>query len=337
MYKNDTTFICYECNRLLKPQGVSVHLNRTHKISAKNYFDKYFIGPINKCIYCNKPTNFESIKAGYNKFCSQNCARKYILNETKKKYNVENISQIDSARKKISIGNKQNWHNLSNEDYNSRCLSISEGTKYHMTKAIDNLNIDIYNYCQKYNLTSIRELIKIYGTGFLQSNLLNIQYIKYKHRLFIKNNDIHYIAYYNNLNVRSKAETILYNLVKLYYPEAVQNKKILGNQELDIYIPSINLAIEYNGNYWHSFEHNNDISYHLHKSLKCREKGIRLIHIYEFEDFQDEIYKLICLLEQNIDIYGINYNKNNLLDIDVKPEIIYKDKYYTIYGAGSNN
>lgn len=49
--------------------------------------------------------------------------------------------------------------------------------------------------------------------------------------------------------------------------------------ELDIYIPSKNVAIEFDGLYWHSEVHKpND--YHQVKSRLCREKGIRLLHIY---------------------------------------------------------
>jgi hypothetical protein len=60
------------------------------------------------------------------------------------------------------------------------------------------------------------------------------------------------------------------------------SRSIIEPQQLDIYIPSHNLAIEYNGLYWHSekFIYNN---YHLDKTLGCENKGIRLIHIFEDE------------------------------------------------------
>ena len=57
-------------------------------------------------------------------------------------------------------------------------------------------------------------------------------------------------------------------------------RKIIPPLELDIYLPDYNLAIEYNGLYWHSL-HNKD--YHLNKTEKCAEKGIQLLHIFESE------------------------------------------------------
>ena len=62
-----------------------------------------------------------------------------------------------------------------------------------------------------------------------------------------------------------------------------RNIKILnGYKELDIFIPSKMLAIEYNGLYWHS-ELFRDEKYHLNKMIECQEKGIRLIQIFEDE------------------------------------------------------
>lgn len=68
-----------------------------------------------------------------------------------------------------------------------------------------------------------------------------------------------------------------------------------GRQELDIYIPSHNLAIECNGCYWHSTleKHNN---YHLNKTKICRENGIELIHIWEdWVKNKPEVVKSIIL------------------------------------------
>ena len=62
-----------------------------------------------------------------------------------------------------------------------------------------------------------------------------------------------------------------------------RDRTVLGNLELDIYIPKLKIAIEYNGLRWHSEEFNKDKNYHLNKLIKCNEKGIRLIQIFEDE------------------------------------------------------
>lgn len=64
--------------------------------------------------------------------------------------------------------------------------------------------------------------------------------------------------------------------------EAYKDKKILNGKELDIYIPSHNIAIEHNGVYYHSdlFTPND---YHLNKTTVCEENGIQLLHIWSDE------------------------------------------------------
>ena len=58
--------------------------------------------------------------------------------------------------------------------------------------------------------------------------------------------------------------------------------KELEGKEIDIYIPSFKLGFEFNGNYWHSSLYKKD-NYHQEKSLLAKEKGINLLHIFEYE------------------------------------------------------
>jgi len=54
--------------------------------------------------------------------------------------------------------------------------------------------------------------------------------------------------------------------------------------QIDILLPKFNVAIEYNGMFWHS--EGNKLHYknkHLDKTLACQERGYRLIHIWETE------------------------------------------------------
>lgn len=61
------------------------------------------------------------------------------------------------------------------------------------------------------------------------------------------------------------------------------DRTILAGREIDIYIPSRKLGVEYNGTHWHSTEIQADRNYHFDKSRLAEEAGVRLIHIYEYE------------------------------------------------------
>ena len=54
-------------------------------------------------------------------------------------------------------------------------------------------------------------------------------------------------------------------------------------KELDIVVPSKNVAIEFDGLYWHNEIKKPDKRYHLNKTVECDENGLRLIHIFEDE------------------------------------------------------
>lgn len=89
----------------------------------------------------------------------------------------------------------------------------------------------------------------------------------------------------NGNSSSSIEERTLMDWVKTHCPDAVST--YYGDVgQLDIFIPSLRLAIEYNGLYWHSQEvlANRNVPsprlYHLDKTEKCLKNGINLIHIW---------------------------------------------------------
>ena len=77
----------------------------------------------------------------------------------------------------------------------------------------------------------------------------------------------------------SKAEKEIVEFIKsIYSGEIITNdRKILNGKEIDIYIPDLNLAFEYDGIFWHNNINNS------YKFEECKAKGIRLIRITEPE------------------------------------------------------
>lgn len=88
------------------------------------------------------------------------------------------------------------------------------------------------------------------------------------------------------LSNKSKAEKDLLSFVRNNIKEEVisGDLEVLEGKELDIFIPSKKLAIEYCGLYWHSeISGRKERRYHRDKYDLCREKGIRLITVFEDE------------------------------------------------------
>lgn len=119
---------------------------------------------------------------------------------------------------------------------------------------------------------------------------------------------------------KSKPETEIIEFIKTIYNGIIEenNRKLIKNPrtklylELDIYLPEIGFAIEFNGKYWHSDERiktfssgqfNTAIEKHILKTILCRAKGVRLIHIDEVDYKSD---KESCLNRIKEEILQIN-------------------------------
>lgn len=73
-------------------------------------------------------------------------------------------------------------------------------------------------------------------------------------------------------------------------------RKVISPKEIDFYIPSHSLAIEFNGLHWHSeFFGKKDRNYHFNKTQACADMGIHLIQIFqdEWDNHSDTVKSII--------------------------------------------
>lgn len=100
----------------------------------------------------------------------------------------------------------------------------------------------------------------------------------------------------------SSGEIAIGEYVSSIVPDSMiikNSRSIIPPLELDIYLPEYNLAIEYNGLYWHSNNFKKDIYYHYNKWKQCKEKGIKLLSIWEDDwNYKQELVKK--LIYENI-------------------------------------
>lgn len=84
--------------------------------------------------------------------------------------------------------------------------------------------------------------------------------------------------------------------------KGIGSRQVIHPYELDIYIPSYNFAIEFNGVFWHSENNGTDTNYHLMKTELCQQKNIKLLHIFENEWlFKKDVVK--NEIRKNLNIY----------------------------------
>lgn len=79
----------------------------------------------------------------------------------------------------------------------------------------------------------------------------------------------------------SNMEKTLCDFIKTFNHTVIENTNtIISPKEIDIYLPDLNIAFEFNGIYHHS-ESFKPINYHKLKTEACLNKNINLIHVFE--------------------------------------------------------
>ena len=101
-------------------------------------------------------------------------------------------------------------------------------------------------------------------------------------------------SYPKNQQQQSIKEALVANDIEVI----CNDRTIIKPLELDIFVPSKNLAIEFNGSYWHSEALLDPVvarNKHIKKLKECQSKGIRLIHIFE-KNWQDRKLQYLNLI-----------------------------------------
>ncbi len=86
-------------------------------------------------------------------------------------------------------------------------------------------------------------------------------------------------------NTVSSVEGQVFEYVISICPDAVRGERTLlgGKMEIDIYVPSLKVGIEFNGIEWHCDKRGKDLNAHQYKTNVAKSRGIRLVHVWSDE------------------------------------------------------
>ena len=212
----------------------------------------------------NKSTNF------FNTFCDCVHDDKHSIRQQKlqktifNKYGVTNQNQIKNLHRNNKVPHvyKDRHHqqlNITNyNNYNKAYI------KKHFILPDETINL--LKFCEYFNIN------KITAYNFLKLNNID----------------------FKSKNGISRAEQEVADFIKSLDVDIKQSDRtLISPLELDIIIPDHNIAIEFNGLYWHSYGLNNtnynqgDLKYnknrHVKKTEACENKNFQLFHIFENE------------------------------------------------------
>ena len=225
-------------------------------------------------------------------------------------YGVDNIAQSQYYKDNLEKYQTKS-HRTNVERYGAKYYTQSDDYKSkkqeHLEKIketnLERYGVERYQESEEYKnklVNSFKQ--RLVDDGYSD---LGYKYVSYKgnrehelycphcHNNFVINHDDQY--YYRNKNHQeictscnpiqkgySVAEKDLLSYVSSIYSGTIieNDRSAITPYELDIYLPDLCLAIEFNGLYWHSDEQKPN-NYHRMKSDLCKEKDIHLIHVFE--------------------------------------------------------
>lgn len=129
------------------------------------------------------------------------------------------------------------------------------------------------NHLKKHNIT-LAQYIEAYGDKELVCK--NFHETMSKSAIQVNTN--------MTISKTSKAENEIKDFIENNGLETKMDRTILKGKEIDIYIPSKKIGIEYNGIIWHTeWFGQKDKRYHYNKMQDCLKAGVKLISIFEDE------------------------------------------------------
>lgn len=162
-------------------------------------------------------------------------------------------------------------------NYNNelRVKELSSPTK-HIICAVcgDKLKSLTQSHLKKHDLTPLEYKLKYPKSNILSSELHD----KFSEQFRKANIDM-------KPTWSSKGELEVFDYIQSlgFEVEKHRNRSLLDGKEIDLVLPELSLAIEYNGLYYHTEKMGKGFNYHLDKTKACNSIGYRLIHIFEDE------------------------------------------------------
>jgi len=287
----------------------------------------------------------KNIKNGGFYACSSKCSQKKVKDTSLEKFGEEHYSKTkdyNDSVKQTSIEKYGCLHSSQNEQvknklkktnlkkYNVDCVFKSDEIK----NKIRNTNLEIYNVDNpsKNDIIKNKIINKLrrwnenkYMDIYKKYNIVSINYEKDElifkcdnnknHNFIIPSDLFQNRKLYNTIlctvcnpsnSSKSGLEQQLFEFISNVYNGIIlRNKRIMGKQEIDIYLPDFKIGIEFNGLYWHN-ELNKSNDYHKIKSELSNKNNIKLIHIYE----DDWLYKQEIIKSRILNIFGKNKKIN---------------------------
>ena len=210
------------------------------------------------------------------------------IETNKKTYGVEHPLQNEEVRKKSRQTSLERY----GEEYPMRCEFVKDKIREHYYNSFDETKM--FSLLEENKIKILDEYKGIQAGGRYKYYKFKCKVCEFEFTASFSRGGLIICRNCNPITTCNSIHLEIRNFLRdneLMFDENV--RYIISPQEIDFYIESHNLAIELDGNYWHSELGGGKTKYyHINKTKDCFKKDIKLIHIFEDEWlFKKEIIK----------------------------------------------
>ena len=193
----------------------------------------------------------------------KNKSREKARNTCLERYGVDNFSKTKIGRE-LSSKSMKKYRKIADDKYKNEILI----PKY--TKLCEDDDLELIEFRNRFDcLVRCKKCNEVFTTktlGYLTDSTVKNRCRK-----------CHPIEF-NFQNTKQETEFEQY-LIENNINYKKHSRSLITPLEIDFYLTDYNIAVEFNGIYWHS-EINKDNNYHIEKTIKCENKGIKLIKLH---------------------------------------------------------
>jgi hypothetical protein len=277
--RKNTDIVCKVCGIHTKTNGLANHIKNTHNLSIEKYISIYGEYRTKYINYQNRSSDNFLCKICNTKHASERHLSYHIKgvhNISKKEYVIQYILNGNIPKCKCGCGTNVKIKDKGSPPYYSEYISGHNTGSTHIGMK-----------------RSMESRMKMRESAIIR--LQNENSVFYKG---VSNDELNLLDF----------------IKSIYFGEIIHNDtKILNGLELDIVLSDLNIAIELNGDRFHSDLYKTR-QYHLKKTIECESKGIRLIHIW----LCDWLSKSDIIKSQLNSIIGIIPNKIYARNCEIK-------------------
>lgn len=249
--------------------------------------------------------------------------KKKAENTNIKRYGVKSTASIEEVKEKCKktnidrygVGNPMQNKDISRKSRDTTSKKYGEfshvcsNDNFKHIQKMDDVLFEIY--------TNPQRVYEIY-TNEMDGKLFKLA----DHFKVTRETMARYFRKYNLPINRNKsisfAENEMTKFIETNGIDVIKNSRsVIPPYELDIYVPSHNIAIEYCGAYWHSELFKEDKNYHYNKWKMCKDHGIQLLTFWDIE-YKNNPARILSYIKSKIGLFETRLFARNVEFIELK-------------------